>query len=289
MLPATNQKRPGKGASGDNTTICNFCAKNTAALSVNLPVLGRKKRAPTPYCLPCYYSTSAVRQDPKHIAIIDSEEHQAQLPAIQELFSVCFLELQQELAEESARAFTKQKKDPLAMLSMQTSNSKKRRKNQKGQAPDLIAKQEGKAHDGGFLREIDLPERLKRTQEEQARLQQEQMARMNQAASAARRASRTNIAQRRKGSGKSIWNLAMGNNTNSTNNVSYKDSTSDDNINLHSYISCTCGSKDVQNFGNITSRNSEVRKGEIWGTGRGEEVINRYQCNKCGRTWNEVE
>jgi len=56
-----------------------------------------------------------------------------------------------------------------------------------------------------------------------------------------------------------------------------------------SNVVCTCGSKDVSSFGNITSRNQEARKGEIWGTDRGEEVIHRYQCNQCGRTWNEVE
>ncbi len=300
MKRPANMSRASSGAGGtkDGAQVCNFCAKTPAAVSVSLPVLGRKKRAPTGYCLVCYYTTSAVRQDPtKHVCLLDAEQHQLQLPTIQELFSECFLELQQELAEESTRAFSRQRKDPLAMLSASSNsknnNNKKRRKtslHNKGQAPDLFRKQEGKATDGGFLREIGLPERLKRTQQEQERLQHEQLARMNQAASAARRASRTTntssssstIAQRRKGSGKSIWNLAMGN---SKKIVSYKESSAN---NLHS-IACTCGSKDVQSFGNITSRNQEVRKGEIWGTDRGEEVINRYQCNKCGRTWNEVE
>lgn len=70
---------------------------------------------------------------------------------------------------------------------------------------------------------------------------------------------------------------------------SYKKVDSSDS-NIHSLTAvCTCGSKDVRSFGNVTSRNQEVRKGEIWGTDRGEEVINRFQCNKCGRMWNEVE
>jgi len=295
MKRPANMSSKARSSAGpkDSGQLCNFCAKTPAAVSVSLPVLGHKKRAPTGYCLMCYYTTSAVRQDPtKHVCMLDAKQHQLQLPAIQKLFSECFLELQQELAEESARSFSKQKKDPLAMLTTMPSNKNKRRKtaasHNKGQAPDLFRKQEGKAMDGGFLREIGLPERLKRTQHEQEQLQRDQLARMNQAASAARRASRTatntknTIAQRRKGSGKSIWNLAMGSNKTT---VSYKESSAN---NLHS-VACTCGSKDVQSFGNITSRNQEVRKGEIWGTGRGEEVINRYQCNKCGRTWNEVE
>merc|ERR1719162_583080 len=126
---------------------------------------------------------------------------------------------------------------------------------------------------------------------------------MNQAASAARRASRAttsgntirgistpksaSINRRRKGSGRSIWNLAMdkGRDGNlSTVAESYKTTaggSSEDNVHALN-VACTCGSKDVRSFGNITSRNQEARKGEIWGTDRGEEVINRYQCNKCG-------
>ena len=305
MLPASNKKKDrivnGKKGIGDKSQtqqLCNFCAKIPAALLVHLPVLGRKKRAATPYCLTCYYTTSAVRQDPeKYVAILDQEEHEKQLPAIQQLFSECFLELQQELTEESALAFQKQKRDPLAMLSRGlVSSSKKRRKlvANKGQAPDPLKKKEGRANDGGFLRDIGLPERLRKTQQEQAELQNEQLARMNQAASAARRASRSpttpsSVNKRRKGSGKSIWNLAMDKGRDgklSTVSKNYKE-TNDDSTLLN--VVCTCGSRDVRSFGNITSRNQEVRKGEIWGTDRGEEVINRYQCNTCGRTWNEVE
>jgi hypothetical protein len=309
MLPVANKKsRPLTGRKGGDgrTSVCNFCAETPPALLIHLPVLGRKKRAATPYCLKCYYTTSAVRQDPeKYVTVVDKEEQANQLPAIQDLFSECFLELQQDLAEESARSFKKQKSDPLAMLSFSSASgsssssfsSKKRRKlvANKGQAPDPRKKKEGNVDDGGFLRDIQCPERLKRTQKEQQELQNQQLARMNQAASAARRASRgisSNNAihsKRRKGSGKSIWNLAMDKGRDgklSTVAESYNSSEA----NIHALnVACTCGSKDVRSFGNITSRNQEARKGEIWGTDRGEEVINRYQCNKCGRTWNEVE
>mmetsp|Transcript_19435 Transcript_19435/g.45086 ORF Transcript_19435/g.45086 Transcript_19435/m.45086 type:complete len:356 (-) Transcript_19435:1075-2142(-) len=297
-------------------TVCNFCSRTPAAISVRLPVLGRSKRASTPYCLSCYYTTSAVRQDPeKHISVMKEEERNKQLPAIQKLFSECFLELQKELAEESVRAFKKQKSDPLAiMLGFSLSSSKatskahdpKRRKiaATRGQAPDPRSKQEGKVHDGGFLREIDLPERLRRTQREQEELQARQLARMNRAASAARRASRalatgtgtsavatasSSLKKRRKGSGRSIWNLAMDQGKDgklATASASYKDAEQQAD---QADVSCKCGSKDVRSFGNVTSRNQEVRKGEIWGTDRGDEVVSRFQCNRCGRTWNEAE
>lgn len=312
-----NGKKAGDGLS----SVCNFCRKNSPALLVHLPTLGRKKRAATPYCLSCYYTTSAVRQDPeKYVTVLDKEEQEKQLPAIQLLFSECFLDLQQELAEESARAFEKQKNDPLAMLNFSSASrssssmfsAKKRRRlaATKGQAPDPMKKKEGNANDGGFLRDIDIPEHLKRTQEEQQELQNQQWARINQAASAARRASRTDatgdanrrfsaptstsLSKRRKGSKKSIWNLAMDKGRDgklSTVAESYKSVAGDSSeSNIHSLnVACTCGSKDVRSFGSVTSRNQEVRKGEIWGTDRGDEVVNRYQCNKCGRMWNEVE
>eukprot|EP00536_Pseudo-nitzschia_multiseries_P015219 jgi/Psemu1/217221/e_gw1.841.6.1 len=279
-----------------SSDVCNFCAKDPAALLIELPVLGRNKRAATPYCLSCYYTTSAIRQDPeKHVTVLDESQRTKQLPAIQRLFSECFLELQQELSEESARAFQKQKRDPLATML----GSFKRKRNllvaTKGQAPDPRTKQEGRANDGGFLREIDLPERLRRTQKEQEELQARQLARMNQAAFAARRASRlttttmaSSVKKRRKGSGKSIWNLAMDTGMDGKLATTAESYTEAETTASHD-VSCTCGSKDVRSFGNVTSRNQEVRKGEIWGTDRGDEVVSRFQCNRCGRTWNEAE
>ena len=315
-------------SSSQTSSMCNFCTKTPPALLIQLPVLGRKKRAATPYCLSCYYTTSAVRQDPeKYVSVLNKEEQARQLPAIQHLFSECFLELQEELSEESVRAFKKQKSDPLAMLNFSSASAssssssssfayKKKRKliANKGQAPDPRKKKEGNANDGGFLRDIDLSARLRKTQKEQQELQNQQLARMNQAASAARRASRTTTSsggssirsvannqtattstinnRRRKGSGKSIWNLAMDKGPDGSYKTVTEDYSAESNSihELNHSVTCTCGSKDVRSFGNITSRNQDVRKGEIWGSGdRGEDVITRFQCNKCGRTWNEVE
>ena len=307
--------------------MCNFCTTQKPALLIQLPIIGRKKRAATPYCLTCYYTTSAVRLDKeKYVSILDKKEQMKQLPHIQHLFSECYLELQQELQQESVRAFTKQqnsknyKNDPLAaMLNFSSSSSsslsssslssskakaKKRKQQTTMKGPPPLDKREGNINDGGFIRNINVPEHLKKTQEEQREIQNQQLARMNNAASAARRAGRvktisntttttTAASKRRKGSGKSIWNLAMDTDRNtgklSAVSESYKMSEADNARLLNNNILCTCGEdKDIRSFGNITSRNADVRKGEIWGTDR-DEVINRYQCNKCGRTWNEEE
>ena len=144
-------------------------------------------------------------------------------------------------------------------------------------------KKAGDMGDGGFLRSVPLPAKILKTQQEQARLQREQIERMNQAAAAATKVSESsNVYKRRKSSRQSIWNLAM-----DPSKVAEAE-TSDK---LEVYIpACTCGSKNVEAVGNITSRNQDLKKGETWGMkDRGEDVVGRYRCNQCGRMWNEVE
>jgi hypothetical protein len=185
----------------------------------------------------------------------------------------------------------------------------------------------GKEDDGGFLREVQVPDRIIRTQQRQAVLQKEQIDRINRAAADAAAAadgiergndvpedtyrSTTTVThqttKRRKGSRKSIWNMAMELSTTSPDNktirknqppplppspsASSSQTMHNNSSNDHGDVICSsCKSDDVHSFGNITSRNADVRKGEIWGSGdRGESVINRYQCNNCGKTWNEEE
>ena len=95
----------------NSTSWCRFCANSPAAVCVDLPVVGRiKKRQPTPYCLRCYYSTSAVRQDPsRHVQVLNPVELDLQLPKIQSLFSEAFLELQQEISNEAELAFKRRR------------------------------------------------------------------------------------------------------------------------------------------------------------------------------------
>lgn len=310
----------GYGDEDSKSQACSFCARSTmpAAVYVMLPVLGSKtRRAKIPYCLKCYYTTSAVRQDPqKYVSILSADEQARQLPEIQHMFSECFLELQQEISEESARAFQRQKKDPLAaMMLHHASNNKRKLKHITGKAPpDPDAKKAGKASDGGFLRDISIPERLLKMKEKQALLQQQHTIVRSQGtygtATRSEEVGRNPISgggnmfgmaatnkakllnQRRKGSRKSIWNLVMDHGPDGKAPIqaqSHMVSTQDDNDALSGDATCKCGSQNVRNFGNVTSRNQDMRKGEIWGTDRGNEVITRYQCNKCGRTWNEEE
>ncbi len=313
--PATSGRSAGQANDDEDSQhmACSFCARESksAAIYVKLPVIGSKtKRAKVPYCLHCYYTTSAVRQDPeKFVSVFNKEEQAKQLPQIQQLFSECFLELQQEISEESARAFQKQKKDPLASMMLHHSSANKRKLNHinGGPPPDPGLKKAGRASDGGFLRDVSLPDRLLKTQRQQAKLQQQMIARMNQGAFVTTSnhdeaaslnldcrpgtsKSKSNLNQRRKGSGKSIWNLVIDQGPggkSATPALSHKASTEGREGVLSAGVVCKCGSKDVQSLGNVTSRNQDVRKGEIWGTDRGNEVINRFRCNKCGRTWNE--
>ena len=275
---------------------CSFCGQVPAAVSVELPVLLRKKRAPTPYCLACYYTTSAVRQDPsKYVTVCDKQQLDEQLPPLQQLFSEAFVDLRKQLQGESERAFSKQKSDPLAMLHNGLGLAPKRMTNRglKAPKPDFGKRKEGDVSDGGFLRSVPLPERLLRTQKEQARLQQAQIARMNQWEEATNRAASYasmnplgtgNVYQRRKSSKQSIWNLAMDPTTKAI------DANEDDETTklMGHAPPCTCGSKDVRSFGTITSRNQDLKKGETWGMkDRGSEVVSRYQCSECGKMWNE--
>eukprot|EP00569_Conticribra_weissflogii_P000543 CAMPEP_0171354126 /NCGR_PEP_ID=MMETSP0878-20121228/44545_1 /TAXON_ID=67004 /ORGANISM="Thalassiosira weissflogii, Strain CCMP1336" /LENGTH=583 /DNA_ID=CAMNT_0011860089 /DNA_START=68 /DNA_END=1822 /DNA_ORIENTATION=+ len=63
----------------------------------------------------------------------------------------------------------------------------------------------------------------------------------------------------------------------------------DNNAIVASGPKCTsCGSSKIESHGNITSRNNDVRKGEVWGMkDRGEMVVERYRCLNCGKVWNE--
>ena len=111
--------------------LCCFCKRFPPAVNVHRPAPTKHRshqqsphRAMKPYCLSCYYTTSAIRQDTdKYVSVCPNEDNsghsreiEVQLPGIQQLFSEAFLELQKELSDESARAFRQQKKDPLAAL-----------------------------------------------------------------------------------------------------------------------------------------------------------------------------
>lgn len=263
-----------------SSEVCSFCQGTPAALTVLVPIRHRKKRIPALYCVSCYYTTSVVRLDSeKYVSVCDQTQLDEQLPAFQTLFGQVYVEIRNELEVESERAFQSQKTDPLAMLHHAP---KRKLKAPPKSGPD---KKAGKKADGGFLRDVPIPERLLRTQQQQAELQKAQIERMNRAA--LQNDESTNLYQRRKASKKSIWNLAM----ETSRQSSSKPISSVQEVATETSVTCSsCRSTNVTSFGNITSRNQDMRKGETWGMkDRGNEVVTKYQCNNCGKTWLEEE
>jgi hypothetical protein len=278
---------------------CSFCRNAPAAVMVKPPAPSARshlKPPPAqPFCVLHYYTTSAVRSNPAGVTILDQTIVDEQLVPMQELFAEAFVQLQQEISEQSARAFAAHSNDPLAVL--HDLNKKRRKK-----PPPAAAKLQADKNQGGFLRDVPLPERLLRTQQQQAKLQAALTLRMNRAAmetaaSATVDARRSkDITQRRKSTRKSIWNAVM--------DEDEKQSLSKDGVLDTSHLTlqptldlsrnhgvvCSCSSHDVEMVGSNTSRNQDATKAETWGNkDRGDEIITRYRCGSCGMTWNEEE
>jgi hypothetical protein len=269
---------------------CNFCNKESAALRVKVPSLRKKKPILVDYCLLHYYTTSAVRVSSEDVSVLNQVELDSQLPAMQAVFADVFLELKQELSEESARSFRATSHDPLAILNKfhkssvvaPTSN-----KNPRQKPPPAKARQSHDDEGGGFMQHVPLPERLIRTQREQSQKQQAMVRRMEQAAK------HSGLTQRRKPTRKSIWNVmedaASGK---AVTNIPAKGKV-DSFLNLDlandNHMTCSCGSTDVTCLSSSTNRNNESTKGEIWGSGSRDDVVVRYQCSVCGKVWNEYE
>ena len=262
--PASTGKKRRLSLSQD-VKMCSFCGMAPAAVSVDLKST-RRKAKPTAFCLQHYYTTSAVRQSA--VTILNQDVVNDQLEDnIQQVFAVAFSELQQELAHESARAFSIA--DPLAIVGELRGKPKARPKQE----------------EGGFIPKVPLPERLLKTQQEQARVQREQAARMT----ASIRNTEVNPYERRKPSRKSIWHLAMQEPTKEEAALLAADRSSED-AQKTAGVACSCGSIKVTATGHSANRNSEMTKGETWGSkDRGESLISRYQCETCGRIWNHEE
>ena len=249
-----------------------LCGKTPAAVLVDMTSsASTQQRKRQPFCLEHYYTTSAVRHSP--VTTLDQDLLESQLQnGMQQLFAEAFIEIQQELAHEAASSLATRSDDPLAIVSQLRGRPRKK-------APPKQQQQQPDRNGGGFIRKIPLPERLLRTQQQQAQLQRERVARMNAAA-----ASTTNPYERRKPSKRTIWHQAM------------EEPTADEakqlaSVNSHEHqVTCSCGSTKVTSTGNITNRNSDMAKAETWGSkDRDDAVVSRYQCDSCGRQWNEEE
>ena len=255
--------------------LCCFCQKTPAAVSVERPVRRNSKRVvPQPLCLLHYYSTSAVRQD--CVSVLDQGQVDQQLPAVQELFAEAFVQLQQNLSEETALSFAAP--DPLAIVNdLHRSRNSRRLK-----PPPKPARARNESNEGGFLRKTQVPDRLLRTRQEQAQLQEQLTRRMNRAAAS----SKIDLSQRRKPTRKSIWNVVM---EEGPQEKKQRLEANDDMV-TDFVGKCTCGSSRVQQLSSNTSRNQDMAKGETWGSkDRADTVMTRVQCLECGKVWNEEE
>jgi hypothetical protein len=312
-------KRKAEGLKGDDS-LCTLCQKNPAAVTVKTVHLSNNARGVIgtasstsrvfrrqSYCLLHYYTTRAVRTAKEgDVAIVDQAEFDKQLVPMQKLFSEAFVQLQQSLSEASARAFAAQQHDPLAVLhdlSRSATTSRATEAFRKRKEPPLGAgsqldKKMGPSSSGGFLRELPIPERLLHTQQQQAKAQQAMARRMEQAAAAAAAAavaarnSKPDLSRRRKSSRKSIWNSVLDDNDEKS--IVKKDPPQQQQQQQEASMvhssKCGCGSSNVEIVSTSSSRNQDMPKGETWGSkDRGNEVVTRYRCLSCGKTWNEEE
>jgi hypothetical protein len=234
-----------------------------------------------------------------------------QLPNVQELFAEAFVELQKDIREESARTFQSvaTAEDPLAILLGSTSSSPLQKSHRGGYNRQIPSKRKADKYEseGGFIREAVLPERLRKLQNP---LKYDGFASVHNSnnVSAAKSMTRNDaIATQQQPSGNpyqrkpptNIWNQIVdsidGTPRKERAKMKWEDVEKEMTRDITSGNSasskkCTCGSCDVEISGKVTSRNTEMMRGEVWGMkNRSEIVVERCRCLECGKTWNDEE
>ena len=248
-----------------------------------------------------------------------------QLSNVQELFSEAFLGLQKDIDTEAALSisnlFDKSGNDPLSLLrDAPLSTTRRKRKTlvtrPRGRPPSAKPKMNSSSHlkimeeeEGGFLQGV---------KEREVTLMRQQVDRIRYAAQESHESflgTRTSISSSnssstirnpsidvtRRRKTKSSWNKMIMSNQEDKNQPSVSGSGSSSSIIANGVIlelknenkvvgmTCSCGSNDIEIYGNITNRNNDVRKAEIWGTKQENDMTTRYRCNNCARIWNEDE
>jgi hypothetical protein len=279
----------------EDLRLCSFCQSNAASVLVQLPSLrsNKRKSIATPFCLLHYYTTSACRVggtiESGGVAIINDEALRLQMPPQQELFAEAFVQLQQELQDVALTQYEAHKDDPLSILSELNQTGKKRRRSTMKAPPPKRTTPEG-----GFLRDVPIPERILRTQQKQMKQQQQLIDRMNQASAA----SRVDTTQRRKPSRQSIWNV-MADTPRKNKSITSSEKTRKTIAppvigtiaDMDNDRTCTCGSTKVESLSmGASHRNQDMAKAETWGNkDRSDDIVSRYRCTQCGKTWHEEE
>ena len=282
-MASFSQKRAASLKTDD--TLCSFCQRTPAVIRVQRPLPHRlAKKYTQTLCLLHYYSTSAVRET-KSASVIDATLLQEQLPQVQELFAEAFVQLQQTIQEEVAKSFDNNtnnanNQDPLAVVQ----DWHRRRSKMVPPKRTTTTNYNSNIHtEGGFLRPTPLPQRLLLKRQQQVAKQQELEKRMQRA---------TDLTKKRKPDRTIIWNqvsssssAAAANDNSTINNAPIEATPEESNPTCSS-----CHSRNVMQIGNLTSRNGDMAKAETWGSkDRGDEVLGHYQCQDCGKVWNESE
>jgi hypothetical protein len=258
-----------RGTKRTRVDTCTFCQIAPASIVANLST-GGKRKVQTPLCWLHYYTSRAVRCEEVEI-LVAQENIQKELneSGLQDLFAEAYLELQHELATESALTFKNQKADPLSILNKFRGKPKK---------PPAPVRKKIDPNGGGFLRSVQIPERFRQTQQA-VHNEQNQLP----VVPSVRLQSSGNPYEKRKSQRTSIWKLAMEKPTDAERETTAAPS-------MPSCTTCSCGSMAVHVSGNVTRLNNDIKKAETWGfKDRSDEVVVRYKCGKCGKKWNGEE
>ena len=165
--------------------------------------------------------------------------------------------------------------------------------------------------EGGFLRHVPTPERIVQVQLQQVQQQQELIDRMYQSSTShaldgshtttTATSSKQTIAdwtQRRKPTRTNVWNIISHEDRKqaavSSSESSISKMTQSDEVQQQTHEdsskTCTCGSTKVEVLSSNTNKSQDMTKAETWGNkDRHDEIIHRYLCHHCGKTWNDVE
>jgi hypothetical protein len=332
-LPSDNNIHSKQNGATDEDYIpqsCSLCQSHAVVLVESMGLTetkssnhnNKRRKSPPPQllCLLHFYTTDACRfvSDPERYnmvaKVVDPDELQIQLPAQQELFAEAYLQIQQGINDAMTEQQQQQQQqqtlnsdattdlrqntdDPLSILS----DLNKHRNYNKSflKFPKKKLKQR-EFPEGGFLRDIAIPERLVNVQEEQIRQQQELSARMNDTSkSLSKGTSTSDITQRRKSTRTNVWNIISQDERKlaviSSKEPSTTQMTNDDSVTIEltrtdHNVNCTCGSNKVEILSSNTNKSQDMAKAETWGNkDRHDEIITRCICNDCGKTWNDVE
>lgn len=187
--------------------------------------------------------------------------------------------------------------------------------------PKSPATKTNEDNEGGFVRDIQLPTRYVEQQRKMAQAEVAERRRLMAGGTGTRRSGNkgpkgptpkpagaasalshveTNPYKRRKPNRSSIWNLAMDNSADAGSGIGQgpdsstgaggaKSSWDAIEQSMRPTVRCSCGSTDVSTDLNITGRGNDMPKGETWGSKDRSDVVVRYRCGRCGKTWNEEE